>query len=140
MLHDPILRYFLSFAICSMMNLVIYFISFSANSSALIHDYTSEHFMISTVTFYICSIPRLSYKATIKSMYEKYRTSVKHLHLLLAVATLLTSTCFHIPPPLRSQSAFTSGSVFSFYSLASSVLFNCVFSVADPSSFPWLCL
>jgi hypothetical protein len=59
----------------------------------LIHNYTSEHIIGNHVAFrvysipcfYVYSIPCLSYKATIKSMFDQHGISVKHFHLPLVV-------------------------------------------------------
>lgn len=88
------------------------------------------------MAFYVYSIPRLSYKATIECMFDQYGISVKLFHLP-SVVTLFNFSAFP-HSTASSVSAFMPGLVYSFYRLASSdhiVLFNCspVFSVCGRS-------
>jgi len=133
MLHARILH-FLGFGIWSMMNMGFYFFFLLLHEFVqhLIHNYTSGHITGNPVAFCVYIIPCLSYKATIKSMFDQHGISVKHFRLALMVTLFNFSVFPH--STASSVTSFMSGLVYSFYRLASSdhiVLFNCspVFSV-----------
>lgn len=106
--------------------MVFYFFFF-----LLLHEFVQHlihfwHIIGNPVAFHVYSIPCLSYKATIKSMFDQHGISLEHFHPPLVVTLFNFSVFPH--STASSVTAFMSGLVYSFYRLESSdhiVLFNC---------------